>query len=347
MAAAAGNAILVEVVVNHGQAGDIGRTPGQAAHEKFLVIAGIVIFRIGISELAGQAIGQRVVAGDVVAEIKTGLGAAVGTAGDIGFAETGALRHLGGIVHRATGIRDAKGGGVAALQHFHTLIGIGFFAQRAKGAAERQAVAIGIGVEAANLEIVETIVGAIEIRGHAGGILQRLFHGLHTALLHFLGGDDGNRGGRIENIGRHLAAARGAGGDDGLLVIVAAVDGDPFQNRAAACIGSLLRQQGAGQGGDKRRAGKQGRIPVTTSRGFAVSAFDFDIHWCVPEVDVPIAASTAHSRSANNLRKFVRYCNFLRFCTKPRKFHRCSGGISSSGLTGTCEAESSSPLLNL
>ncbi|MNE04707.1 hypothetical protein D3C80_972480 [compost metagenome] len=298
MAAAAGNAILVEMIVNDGQAGDISGAPGQAAHEELLVVTGIVIFRIGISELAGQTIGQRVVAGDVVAEIEAGFGAAIGTAGHIGFTKTGAFRHLGGIVHRAAGIRDAEGGGIAALQHFHPLIGIGFFAQRTEGTAEGEAIAIGIGIETANLEIVETVVGAVKIRGHASGILQRFFHGLHTALLHFLGGDDGNGGRCVENIGRHLAAARGAGGNDRFLVIVAAVDGDAFQNRAAARIGSFLRQQGAGQGGDKRRAGKQGRILVTTSRGFAVSAFGFDIHWYVPDLDAPIAVFTAHSRSA-------------------------------------------------
>ncbi|MCQ6508080.1 hypothetical protein NPM20_25335, partial [Vibrio parahaemolyticus] len=54
---------------------------------------------------------------------------------------------------------------------------------------------------------------------------------------------------------------------------VAAVDGDGLKNRAAARVGSLLRHEKAGHGCGKRRAGQQGRFPVETSRGFAVSAW--------------------------------------------------------------------------
>jgi hypothetical protein len=197
----------VQVIEDNGQASRIAGTPGETSHEKLLVVARVVILRVGISELAGKTIGKRIVRGQVVPEVESYFLVLVGSARDIDFAEPFIFRPFRDEIHRPARIRDAEDRGVRALQHLDTLEGIRLFPHPAERAAQRQPVTIGIGIEAPDLEEVEAVIRTVEASDHAGGVLQHLLDALGAALFDLLGGDHGHRSGRIQDIRRHLAAA--------------------------------------------------------------------------------------------------------------------------------------------
>ncbi|MNT03933.1 hypothetical protein D3C72_1384910 [compost metagenome] len=214
MAAATRHPVAVQVIVDDGQARVAARPPGQPSHEEILVILRVVVFRVGASDLTGNAIGQGVVRSDVVAEIDTRFAVIERASGGVGLAETVALWPLGHEVDRAAGIGDAECRGIGSLQHLDALEGVGLFADAAEGIAKRQTVTIDVGIEPADLEEIEAVVRAVEIGGDASGVLQHLLDILRAALADFLRRDDGHRGGRVEEVSRHLRAAHGGCCDD-------------------------------------------------------------------------------------------------------------------------------------
>ena len=128
----------------------------------------------------------------------------IGAIGHVTLAKLFEARLLGHEVQRATRVCRAEQGGVGASQNFDALVCVRVFAHtphRAQG----QAVTVRGGLKAANLEVVVAVVRAVEVADHARGVLQRLFRGADTALLHFLVGDHRHRSWRVEDAGRHLA----------------------------------------------------------------------------------------------------------------------------------------------
>ncbi|MNO69692.1 hypothetical protein D3C76_605510 [compost metagenome] len=114
-------------------------------------------------------------------------------------------RLFGHEVYRAAWVCRAKQGGVGAAQNLDALVGERVFTHAAHR-AQGQAIAVGRGLEAADLEVVVAVVRAIKVADDAGGVEQRLFRGADTALLHFLAGN--HRHGRrcVEDAGGDLAS---------------------------------------------------------------------------------------------------------------------------------------------
>src|SRR5690606_35429598 len=148
-----------------------------------------------------------------------------GTARGIDLAETLALRQLCHIVHGAAGIGDPEARGIGALEHFDAFEGIRLLPDPAPGPADDQPVAVGEWGEAANLEIVVSIIRTIIIRDDTRRILHDLLDALRAALLNFPGGDDGDGSGRCEDIRGHLAGRRPRGRNDRLRIIIAVAAG--------------------------------------------------------------------------------------------------------------------------
>ena len=69
IAAAVGRRVAVQVVGDDRQRGRTAGGPGQAAHQEFLVVLRIVVFAFGILQLAGEAVGQRRIGVERIAEV--------------------------------------------------------------------------------------------------------------------------------------------------------------------------------------------------------------------------------------------------------------------------------------
>ncbi|MCY1286590.1 hypothetical protein D9M69_430370 [compost metagenome] len=164
----------------------------------------MVVFAIAILEFASNAIGQGLVFVRI-AGIQTGLHMVERAIGHIGLAELAEARLLGHEVHGAARVGRAEQRGVGATQNLDTLIGEGLLTHTAHR-AQGQAITVGGGLEAANLEVVVAVVGTVVVGDDAWGVLQQFLCGAGAALLDFLLGHDGNRCRGIEDAGRHLAA---------------------------------------------------------------------------------------------------------------------------------------------
>ncbi len=170
-----------------------------------LIIVREVELTVRALEFSRQSVGQRIVFGQVVTKIEARLLVRVRARGAVYLAEALAARFLRHIVDCTTRIRNAKARGVGTLQHFHTLKAIRFFLHAGPGATYHQAIAIGEGRKAANLDVVVALVRAVVIGGYASGILHHLFDAIGLALFDFLGGHHRDRRRRGEDFARHLA----------------------------------------------------------------------------------------------------------------------------------------------
>ncbi|MNM75878.1 hypothetical protein D3C81_876790 [compost metagenome] len=208
-----------QVVQNHRGRGVVGRCPGQATHHEAVVVLRVVVLAVAVLHLGREATGHGFFVVQGIAHINASLGMIVGAIRNIALAELLEARLLGHEVDRATGVGRAEQGGVGAAQNFDALVGVRVFAHTAHR-AQGQAVTVGGGLEAADLEVVVAIVRAIEVADNAWGVEQGFFGGADAALLHFLAGNDRHRRGRVEDTGRDFATYPKLLGDHRVGVVV-------------------------------------------------------------------------------------------------------------------------------
>ena len=210
---AAGHGVAVKVIDDHGQLRRIGGTPCEATHRKDFVVLGIGVLKLAVAQQAGETVAERAFFIQRVAEIHTGFQAAVGIHRGVDTAKALVARALGDIVDRAAGVGQAKGRRRRAPDDFHTLKGKGLFADGPKVRAQCQPIAVGIGLEPAQNEIVEPVVRAIAVGAGAGGVVQHLLHAIRAARFDLAAGDDRDAGRDVDDLARQLTAAAEFAGD--------------------------------------------------------------------------------------------------------------------------------------
>ena len=213
-AAAAGHGIAVKVVDDHGQLGLIGGPPCQATHREEFIVLGIGVLKLAIAQQTGETVAERAFLIQLVAEIHTGFQAAIGVDRGVDTAKTFVTGAFADIVDRAAGIGEAEGRRRRAADHFDALIGERLFPDRSEVRAQCQPIAVGIGFEPAQDEIVEPVICAIAVGARTGGVVQHLLHAIRAAGFDLAAGDDRDAGRDVDDLTRQFAAAADLAGDN-------------------------------------------------------------------------------------------------------------------------------------
>ena len=165
-------------------------------------------------------------------------------------------RRLADLVDDAAGRAAAEQHRGRAAQHLDPVeVEDVALVERGVADAVDEDVAAGGEREAAQADVFLAALGRLE--GDAGGVVQRLLHGVDAAVFHQLLGDDGHR---LRDVAQLLVAAADRAGRRPHRVLVGlglGLDGDRLQHRA------VLGRRAARRGGRGRRGGRRGRAGAT------------------------------------------------------------------------------------
>lgn len=206
------------IVGEYRQAGIGIRLPGQRRGDEDAVVLDEICLGVAHMGGAGEAEQQRLVGVDCAAEIELSFIAVEAPGAELDLAEVLLGRAFADVIDDAARTCLAVKNRRRPAQDFVTFgaVGIERGEQREIAFFELQPVLVedAAGVRnAAHLQAVATIVGAVEIAAGAWSIAQRTVQAVHRLRFHLVSGDDRYRLRRLDQRGVGLGGGGALGGD--------------------------------------------------------------------------------------------------------------------------------------